>query len=60
MKKRAKIIELNDKLRTTFKGGRVQMTPAVLISTRSCAAVPSGRWPGATSSPIPASTTAAS
>ena len=28
MNKRAKIIELNDQLRTTFKGGRVQMTPA--------------------------------
>ena len=27
--KRASIIELNDQLRTTFKGGRVQMTPAV-------------------------------
>ena len=27
--RRAKIIELNDKLRMTFKGGRVQMTPAV-------------------------------
>lgn len=26
---RAKIIELNDELRTTFKGGRVQMTPSV-------------------------------
>jgi hypothetical protein len=26
---RAKIIELNDHLRTTFKGGRVQMTPGV-------------------------------
>jgi hypothetical protein len=26
---RAKIIELNDQLRTTFKGGRVQMTPSV-------------------------------
>ena len=26
---RAKIIELNDQLRTTFKGGRVQMTPDV-------------------------------
>jgi hypothetical protein len=26
MDKRAKIIELNDQLRTTFKGGRVQMT----------------------------------
>ena len=25
----AKIIELNDQLRTTFKGGRVQMTPDV-------------------------------
>jgi len=25
----AKIIELNDQLRTTFKGGRVQMTPGV-------------------------------
>jgi len=24
-----KIIELNDQLRTTFKGGRVQMTPGV-------------------------------
>ena len=29
MGRRAKIIELNDHLRTTFKGGRVQMTPAV-------------------------------
>ena len=29
MDKRAKIIALNDQLRTTFKGGRVQMTPAV-------------------------------
>src|SRR6266404_9699531 len=27
--RRAKIIELNDQLRTTFKGGRVQMTPSV-------------------------------
>jgi Protein of unknown function (DUF3768) len=27
--RRAKIIELNDQLRTTFKGGRVQMTPGV-------------------------------
>ena len=27
--KRSKIIELNDQFRTTFKGGRVQMTPAV-------------------------------
>jgi hypothetical protein len=26
MDRRAKIIELNDQLRTTFKGGRVQMT----------------------------------
>jgi hypothetical protein len=26
---RAKIIELNDHVRTTFKGGRVQMTPGV-------------------------------
>ncbi len=26
---RVKIIELNDRLRTTFKGGRVQMTPGV-------------------------------
>ena len=26
---RAKIIELNDHLRTTFKGGRVQLTPSV-------------------------------
>jgi hypothetical protein len=25
---RAKIVELNDQLRTTFKGGRVQMTPS--------------------------------
>jgi Protein of unknown function (DUF3768) len=25
--RRAKIIQLNDKLRTTFRGGRVQMTP---------------------------------
>jgi Protein of unknown function (DUF3768) len=25
----AKIVELNDQLRTTFKGGRVQMTPGV-------------------------------
>lgn len=29
MHDRAKIIELNDQLRTTFKGGRVQMTPSV-------------------------------
>jgi Protein of unknown function (DUF3768) len=29
MDHRAKIIELNDHLRTTFKGGRVQMTPSV-------------------------------
>jgi Protein of unknown function (DUF3768) len=29
MSDRAKIIELNDQLRTTFKGGRVQMTPSV-------------------------------
>lgn len=27
--KRAKIIELNDQLRTAFKGGRVQKTPSV-------------------------------
>ena len=27
--KRAKVIELNDQLRTSFKGGRVQMTPCV-------------------------------
>ena len=26
---RAKIIELNDQFRSTFQGGRVQMTPAV-------------------------------
>lgn len=29
MDKRARIIELNDQLRTTFKGGRVQMTPSI-------------------------------
>ncbi len=29
MDKRDKIIELNDQLRTTFKGGRVQMTRGV-------------------------------
>lgn len=29
MNKRGKIIELNDKLRTTFKGGRVELRPAV-------------------------------
>jgi hypothetical protein len=29
MDKRARIIELNDQLRTTFKGGRVQMTRCV-------------------------------
>ncbi len=29
MNKRATIIELNDQLRTTFKGGRVQMTRSV-------------------------------
>ena len=29
MNKHTRIIELNDQLRTTFKGGRVQMTPAV-------------------------------
>ena len=27
--RRARIIELNDQFRTTFKGGRVQMTPSV-------------------------------
>jgi Protein of unknown function (DUF3768) len=27
--RRAKIIELNDQLRTTFRGGRVQLTPSV-------------------------------
>ena len=29
MDRRATIIALNDQLRTTFKGGRVQMTPSV-------------------------------
>jgi hypothetical protein len=29
MDRRAKIIALNDRLRTTFKGGRVQVTPSV-------------------------------
>lgn len=29
MDRRAKIIALNDQLRATFKGGRVQMTPSV-------------------------------
>ena len=29
MDRRAQIIALNDQLRTTFKGGRVQMTPGV-------------------------------
>ncbi len=29
MRDRAKIIELNDQFRSTFQGGRVQMTPAV-------------------------------
>jgi hypothetical protein len=29
MDRRAEIIALNDQLRTTFKGGRVQMTPGV-------------------------------
>jgi hypothetical protein len=29
MRDRAKIIELNDQLRTTFRSGRVQMTPSV-------------------------------
>lgn len=29
MNKRGKIIELNDKLRTTFKGGRVELCPVV-------------------------------
>jgi hypothetical protein len=29
MDRRANIIALNDQLRTTFKGGRVQMTPSV-------------------------------
>lgn len=29
MDRRTKIIELNDRLRTSFKGGRVQMTPSV-------------------------------
>jgi hypothetical protein len=29
MDRRGKIIAMNDQLRTTFKGGRVQMTPSV-------------------------------
>jgi hypothetical protein len=29
MDRRSKIIALNDQLRTSFKGGRVQMTPSV-------------------------------
>jgi Protein of unknown function (DUF3768) len=29
MDRRAKIIELNDRLRATFRGGRVQITPGV-------------------------------
>src|ERR1700676_1103958 len=29
MDQKAKLIALNDQLRTTFKGGRVQMTPSV-------------------------------
>ena len=29
MDRRAKIVALNDQLRTSFKGGRVQMTPSV-------------------------------
>ena len=29
MDRRSKIIAFNDQLRTTFKGGRVQMTPSV-------------------------------
>jgi hypothetical protein len=29
MDRRANVIALNDQLRTTFKGGRVQMTPSV-------------------------------
>lgn len=29
MRNQAKIVELNDQLRMTFRGGRVQMTPAV-------------------------------
>lgn len=29
MDRQAKVIALNDQLRTTFKGGRVQMTPSV-------------------------------
>jgi Protein of unknown function (DUF3768) len=29
MDRRSKIIELNDRLRSSFKGGRVQMTPSV-------------------------------
>jgi hypothetical protein len=29
MDRRAKIIALNDQLRTSFKGGRVQMTPSI-------------------------------
>ena len=37
---RAKIIELNDQLRTTFKGGRVQMTPNVYDLEPDCAAGP--------------------
>ena len=37
MDRRATIIALNDQLRTTFKGGRVQMTPQRLRTGRSIA-----------------------
>jgi hypothetical protein len=37
MDRRAKLIALNDALRTTFRGGRVQMTPSVYqLDDRLC------------------------
>ena len=43
-----RIIELNGQLRTTFKGGQVQMTRPSMISTRGCAAAPFGQSHGPT------------
>ena len=45
MDRRARIIALNDQLRTTFKGGRVQMTPSVYeLEDRSARPCPCRCW----------------
>jgi len=60
MNKRALIIELNDRLRTTFKGGSVQMTRAVYNLDPQLRGRALGRWRGSTNSIIPAPTIRAS